>query len=218
MNMYLAFIIHDISGSKQETEGSKHSKQAACGSSNVHCCRLPSAAATPGGGKAKRRRYPKSLMTRFFASEFFISHFPSTGPHHALSTNLLHCSKVHTLWKRSLHSLDFWPLACRARPATGRRRRMMRARPATGTRRRMIRARWPFIQLQRSSMCVYCVCHLMKSINTLCDDRYSIKVKHATLYVVSHLHTSYRRGIKCSFFNESLHHCIDNILCQTGLN
>ena len=101
MNMYLAFIIHDISGSKQETEGSKHSKQAACGSSNVHCCRLPSAAATPSGGKAKRRRYPKSLMTRFFASEFFISHFPSTGPHHALSTNLLHCSKVHTLWKRS---------------------------------------------------------------------------------------------------------------------
>ena len=91
--MYLAFIIHDISGSKQETEGSK---QAACGSSNVHCCRLPSAAATPSGGKAKRRRYPKSLMTRFFASEFFISHFPSTGPHHALSTNPLHCSKVHS--------------------------------------------------------------------------------------------------------------------------
>ena len=40
----------------------------------------------------ERRRYPKSLMTRFFASEFFISHFPSTGPHHALSTNPLHCS------------------------------------------------------------------------------------------------------------------------------
>lgn len=156
-------------------------------------------------------------MTRFFASEFFISHFPSTGPHHALSTNPLHCSKVHSEKGRYIVWTSGLLLPC-ARPATGRRRRMMRARPATGTRRRMMRARWPFIQLQRSSRCVYCVCHLMKSINTLCDDRYSIKVKHATLYVVSHLHTSYRRGIKCSFFNELLHHCIDNILCQTGLN
>ena len=95
-----------VAVSKRQKAASKHSKQAACGSSNVHRCtdhrsRLPSAAATPGGGKAKQRRYPKSLMTRFFASEFFISHFPSTGPHHALSTNPLHCSKVHTLWKRS---------------------------------------------------------------------------------------------------------------------
>ena len=182
-----------VAVSKRQKAASKHSKQAACGSSNVHRCtdhrsRLPSAAATPGGGKAKQRRYPKSLMTRFFASEFFISHFPSTGPHHALSTNPLHCSKVHTLWKRSY---IVWTsgllLPCAATPAAGRRRRMMRAR-------------WPFIQLQRSSMCVYCVCHLMKSINTLCDDRYSIKVKHATLYVVSHLHTSYQKGNKMFLF------------------
>ena len=76
MNMYLAFIIHDIGGRRQ---------QAACGS-NVH----------HGHGQA-RRRYPKSLMTRFFASEFFISHFPSTGPHHALSTNLLYCSTASSM-------------------------------------------------------------------------------------------------------------------------
>ena len=38
MNMYLAFIIHDISGIRSKETQKAASKQAACSSSNVHRC------------------------------------------------------------------------------------------------------------------------------------------------------------------------------------
>ena len=203
MNMYLAFIIHDISGIRsKETEGSK---QAACGSSNVHRCTDEAGSLAPPPPLAAAKRSDVDIQSPSWHDSSPLNFSSTTFPALDLITHLV---QIHSIAVKYILSEKgryiVWTsgllLPC-----------ALCAAPATGTRRRMMRARWPFIQLQRSSRCVYCVCHLMKSINTLCDDRYSIKVKHATLYVVSHLHTSYRRGIKCTFFNELLHFCIDTV-------
>ena len=52
-------------------------------------------------------------MTRFFASEFFINHFPSTGPHHALRivqhllSTLLRSQLCNMLWSLLIIQLLF---------------------------------------------------------------------------------------------------------------
>ena len=143
MNMYLAFIIHDISGIRsKETEGSK---QAACGSSNVHRCTDEAGSLAPPPPLAAAKRSDVDIQSPSWHDSSPLNFSSATFPALDLITHLVQIHSIavkyilsekgrYIVWTSGL----LLPCALCAAPATGTRRRMMRARPATGTRRRTL--------------------------------------------------------------------------------
>ena len=116
MNMYLAFIIHDISGIRSKETQKAASKQAACGSSNVHRCTDEAGSLAPPPPLAAAKRSDVDIQSPSWHDSSPLNFSSATFPALDLITHLVQIHSIAvkyicTFWKRSLHSLDFWPFA-----------------------------------------------------------------------------------------------------------
>ena len=94
MNMYLAFIIHDISGIRSKETQKAASKQAACGSSNVHCCTDEAGSLAPPPPLAAAKRSDVDIQSPSWHDSSPLNFSSATFPALDLITHLV---QIHSI-------------------------------------------------------------------------------------------------------------------------